>query len=597
MASPEAVYQSVPLDLQKRESRLLILHPAFAQNDELVCSLFHASFDDELKVPKYEALSYEWGTPLPSYNLIINGAPFSIRENLHAALISLRKQKEERVLWIDAICINQTDDAEKSQQVQIMHLIYSKADRVIGWLGEEQADDNGAKSAFEKLSRYITLRDGNYNAKEIMQHYQDPGGTSMPKYPSEWTAICSILGKRWFSRVWIIQEIVMAPHLSLRCGGIELDRSVIENTLHFLSSSLLITLTSLHKAKQALSMIATARMAISALAESEPWTLMKVLWVTRSFGASFPRDRLFAFLRVIKARHDSFLVPDYKSSNAELYTRWAAHSLVEEPPFMCLSLACPSQSLLGESLPTWVPDWGAATSYKCISQNVSFKTLTGFPPYIRLSDCQNHLTLSGVRLDTIRAVGSKQAWKDEWAPMGTATPGHLEIPLLSKEFIDEAEDIVTEAFSPHEYSFEMFWRTLIFNTTHGGQSTSSQAPPEYAQSFKAYREVVDLLIRRAAGDKRSLYLKALDFDQAFASYVGGRKFGITQGLRMGMFPNTTELGDVIFAPMGANVPFVLREAGNRRHTLVGECYLYGVMYGELVEEPGWEKNVKDITIC
>ena len=87
-----------------------------------------------------------------------------------------------------------------------MHLIYSKADCVIGWLGEEQAADNGAKSAFEKLSRYITLRDGNYNAKEIMQHYQDPGGTCMPKYPSEWTAICSILGKRWFSRVWIIQE-------------------------------------------------------------------------------------------------------------------------------------------------------------------------------------------------------------------------------------------------------------------------------------------------------------------------------------------------------------------------------------------------------
>ncbi|KIN02711.1 hypothetical protein OIDMADRAFT_119868, partial [Oidiodendron maius Zn] len=137
MASPETVHRSVPLDLQKRESRLLVLCPAFAQNDELVCNLFHASFDDELKIPKYEALSYEWGSLLPSYNLIINGAPFSIRKNLHDALISLRNQREGRVLWIDAICINQTDDAEKSQQVQIMHLIYSKADRVIGWLGEE----------------------------------------------------------------------------------------------------------------------------------------------------------------------------------------------------------------------------------------------------------------------------------------------------------------------------------------------------------------------------------------------------------------------------------------------------------------------------
>ena len=64
-----------------------------------------------------------------------------------------------------------------------------------------------------------------------------------------------------------------------------------------------------------------------------------------------------------------------------------------------------------------------------------------------------------------------------------------------------------------------------------------------------------------------------------------------------MFPNTTKLGDVIFTPMGANVPFVLQEAGNGRFTLVGECYLHSVMYGELAEELSWEKNVKDITIC
>ena len=588
----------MPLHPQKRESRLLILHPAFAQNDEIVCNLSHASFDDELKVPKYEALSYEWGTTPPSYNLILNGTPFSIRENLYTALISLRKPREERVLWIDAICINQKDMAERSQQVQIMHLIYSKAERVIGWLGEEQAADSGAISAFENLSRYIASRDGNYNAKEIMQHYQNPSGTSMPKYnSSDWTAIGSILGKTWFGRVWIIQEIVMAPHLSLRCGNMELDRLVIENSLDFLGSSPLINFTSIQKSKQALTMIATARMAMSALAKSEPWTLMKVLWVTRNFGASIPRDRLFAFLRVIKARHELFLVPDYKSCAAELYIQWAAHSLVEELPFMCLSLACPSQSPLGKNLPTWVPDWGAATLYKCLSMNVSFKTLTGSPPHIHLSDCQKHLTLRGVRLDTIRAVGSKPAWKDEWAPMGTAVPGHLEIPLLNKEYIDEAENMVTEAFSPREYPFETFWRTLIVNTTHGGQSTSSQAPPEYAQSFKVYRELLDLLLRGDVKDTRSLYLKALDFDQAFASYAGGRKFGITQGLRMGIFPNTTQPGDIIFAPMGANIPFVLRKAENRRHTLVGECYVHGVMYGAVAEVPDWEENVEDITIC
>ena len=349
-----------------------------------------------------------------------------------------------------------------------MHLVYSRADRVIGWLGEVQVADSHANSAFARLVKYRASRDGKYNAKEIMQHYGNPGGTSMPKYDSpDWTAITSILGKTWFSRVWIIQEIVMAPNLSLRCGDIELHRSVTENALDFVASSPLITLSPFARYKQAIAMIGTARMAISALQNSESWSRMKVLWVTRFFDASKPRDRLFAFLRIVKARHDLLLVPDYNLSDAELYIQWAAHSLVQELPFMCLSLACPSQSLLGENLPTWVADWGAATKYKCLSWNASFKTLTAYPPHIHSAENQNHLALSGVRLDTIQALVSKSAWKDEWAPMGTAAPGYLEIPLLSKEFIDEAEDLEMKTFSPREYPFEMFWRTLIVNTAHG----------------------------------------------------------------------------------------------------------------------------------
>lgn len=124
-----------------------------------------------------------------------------------------------------------------------------------------------------------------------MEHYRNPGGTSMPKYNSpDWTAIGSILGKRWFCRVWVIQEIVMAPHLSLRCGDIKLDRSVIEDVLNFLASTPLMTFTFLLKAKNALRMIATARAAMTKM-----WTLMEALWVTRSYGASVPRDRLFFF--------------------------------------------------------------------------------------------------------------------------------------------------------------------------------------------------------------------------------------------------------------------------------------------------------------
>ncbi|TVY31751.1 Heterokaryon incompatibility protein 6,OR allele [Lachnellula subtilissima] len=488
----------------------------------IICSLTQAALEEK---PHYIALSYTWEVDdsdscaiVQQGTITCDRAELSVTSNLYAALKSLRCRGGEDCnrlpFWIDAICINQKDDAEKNQQIKIMHTIYSQADHVIAWLGEEQATDYGAKPALEQLSRYIASRNGDLNASEIMQHYNDPGETAMPKYNSfEWTAINSILGKRWFSRVWIIQEIVMAPHLSFRYGNMELDLLVIEIVLDFLGSSPLSNLASLQKSKKALTMINTARMAKSALAPSRPrpWTLMEVLWVTRNYGASVAKDRFFAFLGLVKDISSSFLIPDYNLSDAEIYIQLAAHSIVEQG---------------------------------------SFK------------------------------LGRKQAWKDEWPPKGTATPGYLEISLLVNEFINEAKDIATEAF---------------FTT----RSTSSQAPPEYAQSFKAYCEVLGDLLSGSSVHQatRSLYLKAMDFDQAFSSYSNGRKFGITQGLRMGMFPNTVQQDDIIFAPKGANVPLVLREAKDRRYKLVGECYLHGVMYGEVAEEPGWEKNIEEVTLC
>jgi hypothetical protein len=115
--------------------------------------------------------------------------------------------------------------------------------------------------------------------------------------------------------------------------------------------------------------------------------------------------------------------------------------------------------------------------------------------------------------------------------------------------------------------------------------------------------MTDLLLRTGEKTKRdkeellSLLPKSMDFDRAFVGYTAGRKFGITQDLRMGMFPSTAQTGDIIFAPLGADVPFALRAAKDGQFTLVGECYVHGVMYGEIAERPGWEMKVEGITIC
>lgn len=159
----------------------------------------------------------------------------------------------------------------------------------------------------------------------------------------------------------------MAPHLSFLCGSIGLGQLVVEDVLNFLASSPVMHHSSLQNSAKARVMVATARISMSHLALLRPWTLMEASETTRYRGSSIPRDRLSALLDIVKARHKSFLAPDCCSSDAELYLRWAAHNLEQEQPSMCLSLAYPSRSFLGKTLPRLIPDLEAANLHPCIA--------------------------------------------------------------------------------------------------------------------------------------------------------------------------------------------------------------------------------------
>ncbi|KUJ09719.1 HET-domain-containing protein, partial [Mollisia scopiformis] len=111
--------------------RLAVLQPG-SRTTSIRVKLVHTTFADR---PKYEALSYAWGRADVVKGVELNGRRVEIRVNLWLALVHLRRTKEERLLWIDAICINQADLEERSEQVQIMAYIYSRAKRVLVWLG------------------------------------------------------------------------------------------------------------------------------------------------------------------------------------------------------------------------------------------------------------------------------------------------------------------------------------------------------------------------------------------------------------------------------------------------------------------------------
>ena len=112
-----------PLALGKHEIRLLRLQPRhFSSSDEIECELLQVNLDTK---PYYEALSYEWGPPANSpFWISIDGKLHQVRENLSDALRDLRLKYEPRMLWIDALCINQDDPIELAHEVKRMKQIY-----------------------------------------------------------------------------------------------------------------------------------------------------------------------------------------------------------------------------------------------------------------------------------------------------------------------------------------------------------------------------------------------------------------------------------------------------------------------------------------
>jgi hypothetical protein len=89
----------------------------------------------------YEASSYDWGNPMPRRRLQFGNKWLSITTNLSAALHRLRLPEQKIYLWIDQMCINQADLGERSSQVNMMSSIYTHAQHVIAWVGENHLEE------------------------------------------------------------------------------------------------------------------------------------------------------------------------------------------------------------------------------------------------------------------------------------------------------------------------------------------------------------------------------------------------------------------------------------------------------------------------
>ncbi|KAL3602978.1 hypothetical protein FPOAC2_07295 [Fusarium poae] len=191
MANSRYVYSALAND---KNTRLLRLSPSTSFSDRIEGYLFEYTLSKSTKnAHLYEALSYTWGSPDTKHSIWIEGNELPITANCHAALARLRDDCFDRIIWVDAICIDQANKDERGMQVQLMAEIYCKASQVIVWLGEPTPETAGAFEIIrcQAEGRWIT---------------------------SEPRSVLALLRRPWFRRIWVLQEVAAARHVVVACG-------------------------------------------------------------------------------------------------------------------------------------------------------------------------------------------------------------------------------------------------------------------------------------------------------------------------------------------------------------------------------------------
>lgn len=213
----DPIYLSVQLHDAESQTRLIELLPG-RDGNPIRINLFAV---DSLSSQPYEALSYVWGSQGADVTVSMNGRTFNVSANLAQALHCLRPVESNRVLWVDAVCINQADDVEKSYQVSLMGEIYRNAEEVVIFLGEERDDS-------AMVMQYLNLDD--VEQTESQSPTQDTANEDTQKI--EKAVDRSIVQERiqrcafdsghflraadaffkrpWWSRMWVVQEYQLA---------------------------------------------------------------------------------------------------------------------------------------------------------------------------------------------------------------------------------------------------------------------------------------------------------------------------------------------------------------------------------------------------
>ena len=289
-------YQYTPLRNQSA-TRLCVLHPG-QKEEPIACSLVEVDLDKEN--PHYTALSYTWGDSSRPARVHCGGCQVAVTASLHSALSRLRAA-EPRVLWADGLCIDQSDDGlhDRERQVKMMDQIFSKAHEVLVDLGESNEHSNAALEA-------MSLSWTSHQEPNVVRGAEESRSRQPDSRDPPWVGFKEIVSRKWFLRMWIIQEYVLARDVRLMVGKQTIDYDALLSFAgnvalgknKFNKDSYVQALNQILQMKAAkglhrLQLLSAMRKSYS---DGQSARMIDLIGLSRYFDATVDRDRIYALL-------------------------------------------------------------------------------------------------------------------------------------------------------------------------------------------------------------------------------------------------------------------------------------------------------------
>ncbi|KAJ3529112.1 hypothetical protein NM208_g9908 [Fusarium decemcellulare] len=620
--------------------RLLRLKPG-QRSDPIVCELVPTRLDEVDKT--YLATSYTWGSPENPQHITCNGQNMKIQRNAFDMLNDLRLPGEPRLVWIDAICINQSDLDERSAQVSIMHKIYSQCHCVMIWLGQGDEDSHISMKFAEGLdsTRYIkefvdVIKTSGLPAQAQIFQRKDYLFDPEPRNDEEKRRAVSIvrfINRPWFNRVWVQQEGSVSWNTQVVCGPDTINWHQIFALGWLLSPPRTAVwpdyfpYTFAESGNNLFAIQGIQNYKLCAfrseygLGDSFPRTrcLNNMLIDAPRFASTDPRDKVFAMmnLRMLET-NDWAPKPNYRIPWEVLFTDVAARVL-KQGWLRALSISGKARQPPNWILPSWVPDyrqWDASVRDSMSQLAIHEEWMAGGPrgtregqvPWpliaaksgqlprrhrrkINPADMSEQLRLKGSSKQMLQTFISLRIFMvDEIVYTGRPLSSDLESSLTGTkycELIRQDLDFIQSKF-PAIYLngnsvLDAYKLTIIAATDHNegivGPEYTSKYWDPWFRWLGAHRCDLD-----DVSSGVPLFNRAARNSGIFRDFC----FAITKHGYFCLVPATVQPKDCVTVVKGHAVPLVIRpytppaatEQGAEYFELIGDAYVHGMMTNE-----------------